>query len=77
MGKIRPKKHWNEHVPKSVERSHEGKITILWNQHMKTVRTIPNYKVIIICDNEKETRLSIDTAFAVDRNLIKKKAVNI
>jgi len=26
------KKHWYDHVPKSVETSHEGKITILWIQ---------------------------------------------
>jgi hypothetical protein len=25
-------KHWYNHVPKSVEMSHEGKVTILWNQ---------------------------------------------
>ena len=26
------KKHWYEHVPKSVETSQGGKVTILWNQ---------------------------------------------
>ena len=36
------KKHWYEHVPKSVETSQGGKITILWNQLVQTDRTIPN-----------------------------------
>ena len=62
------KKHWNEHAPKSAETSHESKITISWNQHVKTVRTIPNYKpVIIICDNEKGTCLLIDNAFEINK----------
>ena len=26
------KKHWYEHVPKSVETSKGGKVTTLWNQ---------------------------------------------
>ena len=37
-------KHSNEHVPKSVETSQEGKVTILWNQLVQTDRTIPNNK---------------------------------
>jgi len=50
------KKQWYEHVPKSVETSQEGKVTILWNQQIQTDRTIPNNKPdIIIRDNEKET----------------------
>jgi hypothetical protein len=45
------KKHWFEHVPKSIETSHGGKVTILWNQVI-TDRTIPNNKPdIIIRDN--------------------------
>jgi hypothetical protein len=28
------KKHWYEHVPKSVETSKGGKVTILWNQQV-------------------------------------------
>jgi len=49
------KKHWYEHVPKSVETSQGGKITILWNQQVQTDRPIPNNKPdIIIRDNEKE-----------------------
>ena len=37
-----------DHVPKSVETSHEGKVTISWNQHVRTDRTIPNNKQDII-----------------------------
>ena len=33
--------HWNDHEPKSVETSYEGRVTILWNQHVQTNRTIP------------------------------------
>ena len=44
-----------EHVPKSVETSQRGKVTILWNQQVQTDRTIPNNKPdIIIRDNERE-----------------------
>ena len=43
-----------DHVPKSVETSHEGKVTILWNQKARTDRTIPNNKLdIIIRDNKQ------------------------
>jgi len=28
--------HWYDHVPKSVETSHEGKVTILWNKREPT-----------------------------------------
>ena len=35
------KKNWYEHVPKSVETSQGGKVTILWNQQVQTDRTIP------------------------------------
>ena len=50
------KKHWYEHVLKSVETSRGGKVTILWNQQVQTDRTIPNNKPdIIIRDNEKGT----------------------
>jgi len=48
------KKHWYEHVPKSVETSQGDKVTILWNQQIQTDRTNPNNKPhIIIRDNEK------------------------
>ena len=48
------KKHLYEHVPKSVEISQGGKVTILWNQQAQTDTTIANNKPnIIIRDNEK------------------------
>jgi len=44
--------HWYDHVPKSVETSHEGKLNTLWNQQVRTHRAIPNNKPdIIIRDN--------------------------
>jgi hypothetical protein len=62
------KKHWYEHVPKSVERSQGGKVTILWNQQIQTDRTIPNNKPdIIIRDNEKGTCMLIDVAILGDK----------
>jgi hypothetical protein len=72
------KKHWYEHVPKSVETTQGGKVTILWNQQVKTDRTIPSNKPdIIIRDNEKETCMLIDVAISGDRNVIKKEAEKI
>ena len=72
------KKHWYEHVPKSVETSQGGKVTILWNQKIQTDRTIPNNKPdIIIHDNEKGTRMLIDAAISGNRNVIKKEAAKI
>jgi len=72
------KKHWYEHVPKSVETSQGGKITILWNQQVEPDRTIPNNKPdIIIHDNEKGTCVSIDDAISGDRNVIKMEADKI
>jgi len=72
------KKHRYEHVPKSVETSQGGKVTILWNQQIQTDRTIPNNKLdIIIRDNEKGTCMLIDVANSGDRNVIKKSAENI
>jgi len=72
------KKHWYEHVPKSVETSQGGKVTILWNQQVQTDRTIHNNKPdIIIRDNEKGTCVLIDVAISGDRNVIKKEADNI
>jgi hypothetical protein len=41
------KEHWYEHVPKSVETTQGGKITILWNQ-VQADRTKPNNKPDII-----------------------------
>ena len=63
----------NKLVPKSVETSQGGKVTILWNQQVRTDRTIPNIKPdIIICDNEKGTCMLIDVAISGERNVIKK-----
>jgi hypothetical protein len=72
------KKHWYKHVPKSVETSRGGKVTILWNQQLQTHGTIPNNKPdIIISDNEKRTCMLIDVAISGDRNVIKKEAEEI
>ena len=46
-------KHWYGSVPKSVETSHEGTVTIFWNQQEGTDRTIPNNKSDIINWNNK------------------------
>jgi hypothetical protein len=68
------KKHWYEHVPKSVEKGQGGNVTILWNQQVQTDRTIPNNKPdIIIRDNEKGTCMLIDGSISGDRNVIKNK----
>jgi hypothetical protein len=72
------KKHWYEHVPKSVETGQGDNVTILWNQQVQTDRTIPNNKPdIIIRDNEKRTCMLIDIAISGDRNVIKKEAEEI
>ena len=72
------KRHWYEHVPKSVQTSQGGKVTILWNQQVQADRTIPNNKPdIIIRNNEKGTYLLIDVAISGDRNVIKKVAEKI
>ena len=72
------KKHWYEHVPKSVETSQGGKVTILWNQQVQTGRTIANNKPdIIIRDNERGTCMLIDVAISGERNVIKKEAEKI
>jgi hypothetical protein len=69
---------WYEHVPKSVETSQVGKVTMLWNQKVQTDRTIHNNKPHIkIQDNEKGTCTLIDAAILADRNVIKKKAEKI
>jgi len=72
------KKHWYEHVPKSVETSQGCKVTVLWNQQVQTDRTIPNNKPdIVIHDNEKGTCTFIDVALSEGRNVIKKEAEKI
>jgi len=69
---------WYVHVPKSVETSQAGKVTLLWNQQVQTDRTIPNNKPdIIIRDNEKGTCMLIDVANSGDRNVTKKEAEKI
>jgi len=65
-------------MPKSVETSQGGKVTILWNQQVQTDRTIPNNKPdIIIRDNEKGTCTLIDITISGDRNVIEKEAEKI
>jgi len=72
------KKHWYEHVPKSVVTNRGSKVTILWNQHVQTDRTIPSNKPdIIIRDNDKGTHMLIDVTISRDRNVILKKAKKI
>ena len=45
---------------------------------MRTDRTVPNNKPdIIIHDNEKGTRMSVDVAIPGDRNMIKKETEKI
>jgi hypothetical protein len=67
-----------EHVPKPVEISQVGKVTILWNQQVKTDRTIPNNKPdITIQYNEKGTCMLIAVAIPGDRNVIKREAEKI
>jgi len=54
---------WYNHVPKVVT-SHEGKITILYQQ-VQTDRTVPNNKLdIIICDYKKGTCMLIDVSIS-------------
>ena len=58
------KKHWYEHIPKSVETSQGDKVTLLWNQQVQTDITIHNNKPdIIIRDNEKGTCMLIDLQY--------------
>jgi len=64
--------------PKPVETSHEGKATILWNQQVRTYRTIPNNKPDIKTRDTKEgTCTLIDVTISGDRNVIKGKAAKI
>jgi len=43
------KKHWYEHVPKSVETSQGGKVTILWDQLVQTIIIIIIIINLIYC----------------------------
>ena len=78
MGVKLDSEQWYDHVPKSVETSHEGKVTVLWNQQLRTDRTIPNNKpdIIIRC-SKKVTCVLIDVANSGDRNVIKKEAKKV
>jgi len=50
----------------------------LWNQQVRTDRTVPSNKPhIIIRHNEKGTCMLIDVAISGDRNVIKKEAQKI
>ena len=70
--------HLYEQVPKSVDTSHEVKVTILRNQQVRTDRTIPNNKPdIIVRDNKQVTCMLIDVSISGDRNVIKKDAEKI
>ena len=61
-------KHWYGHLPKSVETSHEGKVTLLWNRQVRTDRTITNNKLdITIHGNKKGTCMLIDVAIPGDK----------
>jgi hypothetical protein len=54
-------KHWYDHVSKSDETSHKGKVTILWNQHLRIDRTVPNNKLdIIIRDDDNNNNKKED-----------------
>ena len=58
---------------KSFETSHEGKVTIVWNQQVRTDKTIPNDKPdITVLHNKKGTCMLIDVSISGDRNVIKK-----
>ena len=55
-----------------------SKVTILWNQQVRTDRTIPNNKPdIIIRDNKQGTCMLIYVEIPRDRNVIKKEAEKI
>jgi hypothetical protein len=48
MGVKLDKEHWFERVPKSVETSHEGKVTVRWNELVQRDGAIANNKPDII-----------------------------
>jgi len=57
---------------------HEGKVTILWNQHVQTDRTIPNNKPDIINHDRKQGMcMLIEAAFPGDKNVIMTEASKI
>ncbi|KDR23369.1 hypothetical protein L798_05330 [Zootermopsis nevadensis] len=60
-----------------METSQDSQITILWNQQVRTDRTITNNKPDIIIRNKNGTCLLIDIGIPTDRNVIKKGAEKI
>jgi hypothetical protein len=61
IGAILDSEHWYVGVPKLVERSHDGKVIMLWNVQVQTDRNIPNNKPdSIIRGNEKGTCVLTD-----------------
>ena len=65
---------WYAHVPKSAETNLDGKVTILWNQQVRTDRTVPSNKLdIIIRDNKQGTCMLIDVVISGDKNVVKRK----
>ena len=72
------KEHWYEHVSKSVETNHKGKVTLLWNKQVQISRIMLNNKPgIINRDNEKGTCMLMYVAISGDRNVIKKEAEKV
>jgi hypothetical protein len=64
-----------ERTAKLIETSHKGRLTRLWNQQVKTNRTIRNNKPgIIICNSAKGTCALTDAAISGARNVIKTEA---
>ena len=62
-------------MPVLVETSDAGKVTIFWNQQVKTDRTIPNNNLdVIIHNNDDGTGMLMDAEISGDRNVIKKEA---
>jgi hypothetical protein len=70
--------HWYKRVIRSVDTSPEGKVTIWWNPHVQTNRTVVSNKLdIVIRDDKKGTCVLIDAAISGDRNLIKREAEEV
>jgi hypothetical protein len=69
------REHWHKLVPKSVETSFEGQVTVLWNQQGQTDKIIPNNTTdIIIRENEKGRCMLMDVGISGDRYVIKSEA---
>jgi len=62
----------NNNNNNTLERSHEGKVTILWNQQVQTGKTSHyNKSEVIISNYEKGTWMLIDVTVSGDKNVIK------